>query len=282
MKTLSKGSYSNLIILIICLFCPLNSIFAQGYAIEFKKKQIDSLKQDVVYLYINPKLYFSNPKIDKIQGFNALDEDIQKELLAKYSPISNKISDSIIINMFSSQLIKYLESYNFKVISSKPEDFPKKLDQRHHTLNIAQIELEEFTFEDSLVSNEYNKEYSHKKTLNGVRFNTWLLYNESDTISKLLFFNSEEAKDYIEGFVYHKNKEPFVWYKKTTITPNDAYKVAYQNAITSSQYFFNFLMNKYVWIKSNATDTNYYSMDPKTKIIYSSPEPSDNFDIIEQ
>lgn len=282
MKTLSKGSYSNLIILIICLFCPLNSIFAQGYAVEFKKKQIDSLKQDVVYLYINPKLYFSNPKIDKIQGFNTLDEDIQKELLAKYSPISNKINDSIIINMFSTQLIKRLEGNNFKVISSKPEDFPKKLDQRHHTLNIAQIELEEFSFEDSLVSNEYNKEYSHKKNLNGVRFNTWLLYNESDTTSKLLFFNSEEAKDYLEGFVYFKNKEPFVWYKKTTITPNDAYKVAYQNAITSSQYFFNFLMNKYVWIKSNSTDTNYYSMDPKTKIIYSSPEPSDNFDIIEQ
>ena len=282
MKTLSKGSYSNLIILIICLFCPLNSIFAQGYAVEFKKKQTDSLKQDVVYLYINPKLYFSNPKIDKIQGFNTLDEDIQKELLAKYSPISNKISDSIIINMFSSQLIKYLESYNFKVISSKPEDFPKKLDQRHHTLNIAQIELEEFTFEDSIVTNEYSKQYSYKKTLNGVRFNTWLLYNESDTVSKLLFFNSEEAKDYIDGYVYYKNKEPLASYKLTAITPNDAYKVAYQNAITSSQYFFNFLMNKYVWIKSNSTDTNYYSMDPKTKIIYSSSEPSDNFDIIEQ
>lgn len=280
MKTLFKARYSKIVLGSVALiFCSITS-FGQSYAKEFVNKQNDTNSQDVVYLYINPSISYRNESIEKISNFDSLDEDIQNELFKKYAPLQDSINDSLLISNYGKQLINTLLSLGLKVIYTSPENFPKKIDETHHTLYVAQLELEEFTYPDSLV---YEKDQSIKyyKQINGVRFNTWLIYNEADTNSRLVFYDDEEITDHFEGEIIKQNNEYTASYDYNKIQTKDAYETSKENGITSAQYFFNFLMNKYVWIRSQGNINYYYSINPQTKELEADTQPFDNFDIVD-
>lgn len=261
------------------MFCSITS-FGQSYAKEFVNKQNDSITQDVVYLYINPVISYRNESIEKISNFDSLDIDTQNELLMKYAPIQDSIKDSLLLSNYGTKLISTLLSLGLKVIYTSPENFPKRIDANHHTLNIAQLEIEEFTFPDSLV---YKGDESIKfhKQLNGIRFNAWLIYNEADTNSRLVFYNEVEIADQFEGEIIKQNNEYTASYDYKKIQTKDAYETSKENGITSAQYFFNFLMNKYVWIRSQGNINYYYSINPQTKELEADTQPFDYFDIVD-
>lgn len=281
MKTLFKVHYSKIVFIsIIALFCSLTSN-GQNYAKEFLKNQNDSLTRDVVYLYVNPVVTYRNESINKIEGFNKLDKEIQNDLLSKYAPLINKIKDSLILSNYTDQLRSTLASLGFKVyLVSNPSELPKTIDETHHTLNAAQIEVEEFSLTDSLVYEGKDREVYYK-LLNGVRFNSWLVYNEADTNSRLVFYIDQEAQDFFDGEINIVDGSYFASYDYEKIRAEDAYLTANLTGTISAQYFFNFLMNKYVWIKSSGIDTNYYGIDTKSKKIISEGQPFDNFDIVD-
>ncbi|MDD2191440.1 MAG: hypothetical protein PHO12_02725 [Bacteroidales bacterium] len=281
MKTLFKVHYSKIVFIsIIALFCSLTSN-GQNYAKEFLKNQNDSLTRDVVYLYVNPVVTYRNESINKIEGFDKLDKEIQNDLLSKYAPLINKIKDSLILSNYTDQLRSTLASLGFKVyLVSNPSELPKTIDPTHHTLNAAQIEVEEFSLTDSLVYEGKDREVYYK-LLNGVRFNSWLVYNEADTNSRLVFYIDQEAQDFFDGEINIVDGSYFASYDYEKIRAEDAYLTANLTGTISAQYFFNFLMNKYVWIKSSGIDTNYYGIDTRSKKIISEGQPFDNFDIVD-
>lgn len=281
MKTLFKAHYSKIVFVnIFALFCFMGAN-AQNFAKDFLNKQTDSLRQDVVYLYINPSITYRNKSLEKMPNFYNLEEDVQEELLNKYAPLFSKIKDSTLLSSFSQNLVQTLSNLGFKVILvERLEDLTKSIDETHHTLNVAQLQIEEFSFVDSLVYNGKDREVFYK-LINGVSFNTWLIYNEADTNSRLVFYNDAKIEDYFDGEIRLIDNEYIASYDYEKIKEKDAYLVASQNAINSAKYFFNFLMNKYVWIKSSGIDIYYYGIDVNNKKIYSDTQPFDNFDIID-
>ncbi len=282
MKTLFKESYFKIAILgLITLFCFMDAN-SQNFAKDFLNKQKDSLRQDVVYLFINPSITYRNESIEKMPNFYELEEDVQAELLEKYAPLYSKIIDTTILREFSQNLSLTLSSLGFKVIEVKDiEELNRKnIDETHHTLNIAQMEVEEYSYTDSLVNYQNEKEVFYKQ-INGVRFNTWLIYNEADTNSRLVFYNDESVEDFFDGEIRLVGKDYIASYDYEKIKEQDAYSTAKLNAQSSSKYFFNFLMNKYVWIKSSGIDIYFYGIDLKDNKIQSNTEPFDNFDIVD-
>ncbi|MBP6429492.1 MAG: hypothetical protein KA273_03750 [Bacteroidales bacterium] len=281
MKTLFKVHYSKIVFIsIIALFCSLTTN-GQNYANEFLKKQTDTLTRDIVYLYVNPVITYRNESINKIEGFDKLDKEIQNDLLGKYAPLINKVKDSLILSNYTYELRTTLSSLGFEVVLvSNPQESPKTIDETHHTLNVAQIELEEFSLTDSLVYEGKDREVYYKQ-LNGVRFNSWLIYNEADTNSRLVFYLDQEAQDFFDGEINVVDGSYFASYDYEKIRVEDAYLTANLTGTISAQYFFNFLINKYVWIKSSGVDTNYYGIDTKSKKISSDTKPFDNFDIVD-
>ena len=281
MKTLFKVHYSKIVFIsIIAMFCSLTTN-GQNYAKEFLKNQNDSLTRDVVYLYVSPLVTYRNESINKIEGFDKLDKEIQNDLLSKYAPLINKIKDSLILSNYTDQLRSTLASLGFKVyLVSNPSELPKTIDETHHTLNAAQIEVEEFSLTDSLVYEGKDREVYYK-LLNGIRFNSWLVYNEADTNSRLVFYIDQEAQDFFDGEINIVDGSYFASYDYEKIRAEDAYLTSNLAGTISAQYFFNFLMNKYVWIKSSGIDTNYYGIDTRSKKIISEGQPFDNFDIVD-
>ncbi|MDX9799386.1 MAG: hypothetical protein RBT05_11075 [Bacteroidales bacterium] len=281
MMTLFKARYSKIVFLsIITLFCFVDAN-SQNFAKEFLSKQNDSISQDVIYLYITPTLTYRNESLEKMPNFSDLEQDVQKDLLDKYAPLYYKAKDSILLSLFSENLNKTLAALGFKVIKVDAVDkLPINIDETHHTLNVAQMEIEEFSFNDSLVYEGNDREVFYK-LINGVSFNTWFIYNEADSNSRLVFYNEEKLEDFFSGEIRLIDDELIATYDYDKIKEEDAYSVAKQNAISSSQYFFNFLMNKYVWINSSGIDIYYYGIDVESKKIYSDTEPFDNFDLID-
>lgn len=282
MKTLFKESYFKIAFLgIITLFCFIDAN-SQNFAKDFLYKQKDSLRQDVVYLLINPSLTYKNESIEKMPNFDNLEQDVQNELIEKYAPLYSKIKDTTLLRVFSQNITQSLTSLGFKVIEVKEinELNRMNIDENHHTLNIAQMEIEEYSFTDSLVYPQNNQEVFNK-LINGVRVSTWLIYNEADTNSRLVFFNDEAVEDYFDGEIRKVGKDYIASYDYEKIKEEDAYTITKLDAKNSSKYFFNFLMNKYVWIKSSGIDIYYYGIDLKDKKIYSDTKPFDNFDIVD-
>jgi len=280
MKILFKAHYFNIVIAsTVLMFCSL-STNGQNFAKEFVNKQNDSISQDVVYLYISPTISYRNESIEKMPNFDSLDEDIQDKLFKKYAPLQDSINDSILFTKYRQQLINTFYALGIKVIYTNPENFPSKIDETHHTLNVAQLEIEEFTTPDSLVY-EGNSSIVFQKQLNGVRFSAWLIYDESDTNSRLVFYNDQEATDFFEGEIIKQGQDYTASYDYKKLTTKDAYQTAGEAGATSAKYFFNFLLNKYVWIQSSGNVNYFYGIDPQTRTISSDIEPFDNFDLID-
>jgi hypothetical protein len=271
-----------LLLNVFVVLISTTTVFAQSQAREFIESQNDTTLRQVVYLSCTNDLIKTNDKIQEMQGFSSLDKDVQDTLIKKYTLILNDVKDDSIISTFKSEIIDQMTYLGFKVIPTNKEDFPKVLKNNESTLDIAQLELEEYSDIDSIMSENTSNERVYHLRLDGIKVNAWLIYNENDTNSKEVFFCDESMRDYFEGYIEQEAANRyFANYSITKINPNDAYLTSFQSATTAANYFYNFLMNRYVWIKTNGMDKNYYGISSDKTLITKS-SPFDNFDIIKQ
>lgn len=275
---LYKENYFRLLILLLIIVATSTITFSQDKALEFKHKQYNKNSKDSIYLNISPSILNTSDKIKKIPNFENLDIEIQNELKRKYQSIIYNTNDSIIYSIFSNNLKKSLEGYGFVLIETHLDSTLEEYSKNTHSLNIIQIELEEINYIDTIFKENSNSIFT--KELTGISFNTWLRYNENDTLNNFIFFINQDYYPYLDGSIIEKNGEIIAEYKIREANPNNFYALAYKDAVIIGQYFFNFLMNKYVFEETKASDKNYYSIDPSSETIYFDDKPFDNFEII--
>lgn len=265
---------------VIALFCGFNSI-AQSHAVEFIANQQDTSTSELVYVSFTQSIYHTNSTIGSMTGFEALEEETKADLKSKYCLVLDYVNDSILLSTFKKAFISELQSYGFRVRECNAENFPSELKSNEHTINVAQLELEEFVTYDTLRSQNSQNPILFTKLLNGVRWNTWLRYNDSDSESKQIFFASEETTDEMFGYVERERGKYYADYDLVKINPNDAYLLSYSAANLCGRYFFNFLINRYVWIKTQGNPQKYYYIDEEKNLSIDN-EAVDNFDIVEE
>lgn len=252
---------------------------AQNFAKEFVALQSDTVTSETIYVGFTDRIMHTNSTINSMPGFDELDSTSQAQLRDKYTLVLDKVHDDILLSEFRAEFLSTLSTLGFKVVECNPQDFPAQLKTGEHTLSIAQLELEEYMSRDSLATNQYGQHITYDKLLNGLRWNTWLLFDQADSTSRQMFFADDETTDDFFGYIEQDNGQYYVNYQITKINPNDAYLLARSNAEICGRYLFNFLMNKYVWLKSEGSPTYYYSIDHNGTILYDD-QAFDNFDII--
>lgn len=240
------------ILTVITLLCC--NLSAQKYANEFLSNQRS--KKTCEKIYLKPATELLKTDINTFDG----------------------AEDSIVLRIFNQELINSLKFYGFEV--EQITSYPTDLKENEHTLEISQIELEEYPFYDSVKDSNYPKLKFYKQ-LNGVKINVWLTYNAQKEEDKLIFYNEEQIQSAIDGYFECDSKDNcFVSYEIVSVNPNDVYLLANENAESSAEYFFNFLLNRYVYLKTNGTDKNYYGISPN-RTLMTRKQPFNNFDIIE-
>lgn len=273
-----KNKFFLITVLAFAVF-GFSNLKAQQAAQQFKLNQRDSASRDVVYFCCTDRLILTNDNINRM-NLDLVDSATGNELIRKYTHIVDKVNDSIILSTFRNGLLSKLRSYGFEVVEVKREDMPKQFDIRHHTVEVAQLELEEYSFVDS-VSTMQGEHRAMQKMLNGIRLNAWIVYNGEDTNSMQMFFCDEQMTDEFHGFVEKESGKYYANYTLTKINPNDAYILSDYTAKVCARYFFNFLINRYVWFQTGGQDKNYYGINEDNELMYDS-SPFDNFDIITQ
>lgn len=260
-------------------FVPL-AVQSQNFAREFIENQKDKSKTEVVYVDFVDEILHTNTTLSMMEGFDELDAETKDLLTKKYTIVSDKVNDSILLSVFKTKLLSTLNSFGFDVRECKADSFPQTLQPNEHTLQVAQFELEEFVVNDTIAAKDNNQTISYTKLLSGIRWNTWLKYNTSDTNTCLIFFADDETTDDFFGFIEKTGGQYYADYTLTKINPNDAYLLAHSNAELCGRYFFNFLMNRYVWLKTSGNPPMYYSIGRQGNLI-SDDKPFDNFDVIQ-
>jgi hypothetical protein len=260
----------------------VTGVFSQQAAKNFVFRQDDTLSQDIIYVVMTDNVFYANEALAKITNFDDLDSIAQTDLTKKYVLVGQRTNDSILVKTFKEELLQNLEYFGFRIIAvSSADSLPKTLNEREHTLNVAQLEVEEFITIDSIQCYDLQKPYIYHKALNGVRFNAWFLYDEKDTASDLTLFCNEETTDDFNGTITFNGSKPIVNYTHTPINPNDTYIVARATGRTAAIYFFNFLLNQYVFSKTAGEDKHYYGLDYNSGNLLMDSEPFDNFDVID-
>lgn len=259
---------------IISTFLTTN-LQSQEIVRKFLKNQETTHKNEIVYVTFENDITLINDNINQMFGFDALDEDLKNELRQKYTRIIDKVNQDEILKIYNKCLVKELRRYGFTVYQQKY--LVNKIKGRFNTLNVSQIEFEEFTKIDSLTGKYYTDSTVYQKTLTGLRMNVWLEYNWADTTSRKLLFISHEITDEFIGFTEDVEGKKYADFDLSLLNPNDAYQLSDKVSRMTARYMYNFLMNKYVNEKTKGLHKYFYSIGEDRKIKYSLYN-TDNFE----
>lgn len=251
----------------IVSFFFAKNLQAQEIVKSFLKNQETTSKNELIYITFDDRISLVNDNINRMIGFDALDKETKSELQKKYTKIIDKVNQEEILNIYNKSFVKELRRYGFTIY--RQEYLVNKITGRFNTVNVSQIELEEFTVIDSLTGKYYTDSTVYYKALTGLRMNVWLEYNFSDTTSRKLLFISHEITDEFTGFTEDVEGKKYADFELSLLNPNDAYLLADQTARMTARYMYNFLMNKYVKEKTKGTHKYFYSIGEDKKIKYS-------------
>lgn len=284
----NKVNYSkNLIaglMLVVLAFYSMDA-YSQKHALEFRNNQYNKNKKDTIIIDFQNNIFRDSDKLGLIKQFESLEASHQEELINKYIKVATKVNDSILFDIIKTRIKESLEGYDFCIIDSSISlEHPSK---NVHYLSLIQIEMEEVNYFDTIFGSNPSQMFA--KEITGINLNLWLSYkqassssssNNNDNNKEIIFYHSNGFYPYMYGDLVVSNGELYAQYDLEETNPNHFYNLAYKNSGLVAQYFFNFLMNKYVYQNTEDEDKYYYSIDPSTKTIYYDDEPFDMFEVL--
>ncbi len=163
------------------------------------------------------------------------------------------LPDSLILQLYIPPLLDEFQKLGLNVI---PDTITGKFFQdtgkNAYIINIAQLQLQEFSeivYDTEEIDGRY---YYHEHVLNGVHLNKWVEFQKLNSEQKnpMVFFAELTAGDQVDGF-FRKNPQTGqvqYSYKMDTLEMGDLHQWVEQAGRVHARYFFDFLMNQYIRI----------------------------------
>lgn len=248
-----KGLKKTLILLIFSMLS--NCIIAQNYAQEFFDNSFDKTNQHVVYFSGAKDVIITNSKSSALS-------------------VADSLNKQAMLKSFNEEIKLRMKVFGLKVVDTN--SFPIMLKDNESTFKVAQFEVEEFLDNDTLVDAD-NDKLKFSKAVNCVSVNVWFSVDENIDTSKIVFYNQESVCEDFDGYF---DDSSYVNYTITELNPNDVYLITYYNAFNSAKYYYNYLLNKYVYYKSEGKDKKYYGITSDLEIEVRQ-QPFDTFTVLE-
>lgn len=264
---LIRSSYLLALILFLLTGCSLEQRLARSFVEADKPSELLLLRPSVIFKY-NLK-EFEIPGLDTMKGFR------KDSLLLENSLFLRAVTDSLLIEQFTTSFGKTLESYNARVIPESSIDTLMANGGTPYIINIAQFSLEEYIHPYSSEAVVYDEVIVIDGIdLNAINYNMWLELGRMNTEKKnKVLFVSDYLLDAMNGTLKQNllsGKMSFD-YTIDTITMPQVYEFARQFGKKSAEYLFDYLMNDYIGEnipEDYPYDRYYYHYDPQRNIIY--------------
>lgn len=270
--------------------CTSEKELADNFVEKFSMKSY--IPTEKIYVSLPTSVIHTNQTLNQIENFLDLDYDAQDSIIAVHTTILNTLDDKIFLQQFNDNLLYHLKRFGIPVeVVADPNDMPKAVANKIYTLQILQIEAEEFEkksrsdFED----NTNNMYYYYDYDLKGFSTNVWYLINDTtqSTDKKDVYFKNFEIIERFEGTINTiKNNVAHGKGRITKLTVNDAYSEAYKAGAITADKFCEIIINDYVGSMIKGVPLYYYYYNPVSKTVtpysYQYYKDSDSFMKIEQ
>jgi hypothetical protein len=189
--------------------------------------------------------------------------------------IIDKLSDSVVISRFNASYMKELKNYGLQVFQDASVTDFMDVDSNAWVVNIAQMELQEYSTIYVDTQEVLGMEYSYDIPLNGVNSAYWFEFsrvNAPENIKPEVMFAANDLYDQFNGKLNFDIFTGAISYnlQSDTITEADFYRQLDFSARLYAGYTFDYLMNNY--IGTNITDDlqmrRYFRYDPYLKSIF--------------
>lgn len=227
------------------------------------------------YLLEPGDLFKYNLKEFEIPGIDTLDAYVKDSLLMAKSLFLQHISDSEIIEEFTSGLANGLESLGAKVLPENAVDTLMINGGTPHILNVAQFSLEEYIHPYSSEELVYDEIIVIDGIdLNAINFNVWLELGKLNTEkNNQVLFISDFLLDNIDGTLRQNLITGKMSFDFTidTITIEQACDYSRQFGKATASYLFDYMMNNYIGEnlpENYMYERIYYHYDPERRILF--------------
>jgi len=270
--------------------CTSEKELANKFVEKFSMKSY--IPTEKIYVSLPTSVIHTNQSLNQIENFSDLDYNIQDSVIAAHTTILNTLDDKIFLQQFSDNLLYHLKRFGIPVeVVSDPSDMPKAVANKIYTLQILQIEAEEFEkksrsdFED----NTNNMYYYYDYDLKGFSTNVWYLINDTTPLAdkKDVYFKNFETIEQFEGTINTiKDNVAHGKGRISKLTVNDAYGEAYKAGAITADKFCEMIINDYVRSIIKGVPSYYYYYNPVSKTVshysYQYYKDTDSFIKIEQ
>lgn len=220
-----------------------------------------------IYVCLPREVLHTNSNLNEILDFAYLSIAQQDSVIRANTTFLNRVDDSIFLSQFSGNLLYILSKFDVPVILVPDAGSLPKPDSEHFTLNIVQIEAEEFTTNSR--SDFYTKKgayYHYDYPLHHFSTNVWYSVNATDSAENL-YFKSFDCADSFSGVVTSlKDNKATLKGKFNRINMNDIYGTATAAGYRSGVYFIEKMILDHV--KSvNGKNEGYFFYYPEVQDI---------------
>lgn len=236
--------------LIVVLFTSI--IFFSSCYPEYKlaKTYIDSEPDNSIMILPIDYLFKSNLKIEELGDTTGMSEWEIDSALLDNSMFLKDISDSVFLETFINSLMMEFEKLGMNVYTENYLDSFLFFQTPAYIFNIAQLELEEHSFEFEDKELIRGIEYYKKLQLNALTINTWLEIStlNSDEEGRELFYANETIADIVDGHFGENLFTGGVKYNYRIVKMNEEiiYRYCEMLGRRYAGYTYDYIMNEYI------------------------------------
>lgn len=241
-------SVTNFLIIISALLYASACMPEKKLAREF----INSPEKINLQVYAPEVLFKYNHKGELIKGFNRMKSDQQDSALFYTSKYVQFVDDSLYLDKYVNTFIGELRNLGFVVFLEDSADTFLTTKPQSYVINIAQVQLDEYTlpYEDSEPIGDST--YYKKFNLDAVDASSWFELSKLNIPKpkKTILFSSLTSSDAFSGYFFVDPFSQEVRYKYSidSLKVKDLYDLAAYSGRQHADYLFDYFMNSYISI----------------------------------
>ncbi len=225
-----------------------------------------------------------NHKGESVPGFDSLDDTRQDSALWASSRFVQFLSDSVLLENYVNGFVGELRILGFNVYLPSSIDSFMTDKPQSYVINIAQLQLDEYTYpledEEAVEDTVYYKKFD----LNAMDFCSWFELSKVNApkSQKTMLYSAHTAFDSFDGsfIVDPWTRDVRYKYRIDTLEVQDIYDMATYLGKKHASYLFDFFMNHYVAAHLPEGANMYYYYHYNRNRRYVTPVEDDRFEIL--
>ncbi len=237
--------------------CSSDYHYANGFLRKFKHNKKNATEQ--IYVVLPHEVLHTNSSLNEVEDFPYLSTAQQDSVIDALTDLLDKVDDSIFLSQFNNAFLYTLSRARVPIVLVDNEGLLPNPDDNHLTVNIVQLEAEEFVQRNrSDFHTQKGTYYAYDYDLRHFSTNVWMKFDTRDSLGTVYFKNKEITDDFHGTVTALRNQKATLKTQFDRITLNDAYRTARQLGQECATLYIEKILTEYVSRQKGSTKSYFY------------------------